>query len=604
MSFAVAAAQSTIPHGGWMHSMLFPTGSDSEIQEKLHTGTWNHRFVDQALNWEQKKAIESSLLRTHGILPYLISGPPGTGKTKTIIEIAVQMVRSSTALNHILLCAPSDPAADTLCQRLTPHLHPAEMLRLNGPCRTFAEVPGTLLPYCCVQGEAFGLPSLEVMMKFRVIVTTCRDSAMLARARLTNTDICAVQRRVRSLSAVLSPYERLSEVKLHWAGLLLDEAAQAMEPEALIPLTILAPPVENDHNSSAPVVVMAGDEHQLGPRTVLPDSVLKESLFARLFKRSVYADHPLARGKKGEAPPPLTKSLLPVLRPAFANLIRNYRSHPAILAVPSNLFYWDTLEPEANDTDRLTEWTGWQGRRWPVLFHDNQSLDDLEPPGMLQGTGGWYNSGEASVACGYAQSLVESGLVAQDEVCIMSPFRSQVRVLRETIRKTDYGALWDVNIGPTEAFQGLEKGVVILCVTRARRQFVVQDQKLGWGIIGMPNKMNVALTRAKYGLIVVGSRDLLMEDPNWKAFVRFCDRNGLVARSGPSNGQNEHGGAPVHEEMLTRQEKVLRGRESFRKLSEAPVLGPMHKDQAGEELSLPGPSDYGDADDDNYYGDH
>ncbi|CAN8103866.1 unnamed protein product [Discula destructiva] len=606
MSFAVADAHHTLSHGGWMNSMLFPANSDSEIQERLHTGVWTQRFFDKDLNWEQKKAVESALLRSHGTLPYLISGPPGTGKTKTIIETALQMVRSLTTLNHILLCAPSDPAADTLGLRLNSHLSPAEMLRLNRPCRSFAEVPDTLLPYCCVQGDAFGLPPLETLMKFRVIVTTCRDSAMLVRARLTNTDICAVKRSMRGLSASLAPYERLPEVKLHWAGLLLDEAAQAMESEALIPLTIVAPPIENDHNSSAPVVVMAGDEYQLGPRTVLPASGLKNSLFARLFKRSVYANHPLARGKKGEAPPPLTKALLPVLRPAFANLIRNYRSHPAILAVPSNLFYWDTLEPEAKDTGRLAGWKGWQGRRWPVLFHDNKSLDDLELPGVMQGAGGWYNNGEAIVACSYAQSLVQSGLVAQNEVCIMSPFRSQVRVLRETMRQQDYGAMWDVNVGPTEAFQGLEKGVVILCVTRARKRFVKQDQDLGWGIIGMPNKMNVALTRAKYGLIVVGDRDLLMDDPNWKAFVQFCERNGLVAKSdatkrengdgdGDGDGDGE-GGASVCEETLTRQEKILLDKESARQNSEAPVLGPLSKNQAGGEMSMPGPDDYNNGD--------
>lgn len=582
MSFALADAQQALAHGGWLNSMLFPTNADAEIQEKLHTGTWTQRFYDKDLNWEQKKAVESALQRTHGTLPFLISGPPGTGKTKTIIEIALQMVKSSTNHNHILLCAPSDPAADTLCARLTAQLGPAAMLRLNRPCRTFAEVPGSLLPYCCIQGDAFGLPPLETLVKFRVIVTTCRDSAMLARARLTNRDICAFQRGIRGFLAVITPYARLPEVKLHWAALLLDEAAQAMEPEALVPLTIVAPPAENDHNSSTPVVVMAGDEHQLGPRTVLPTSPLKASLFARLFKRAVYADHPLARGKKGEAPPPLTKALLPVLRPAFANLIRNYRSHPAILAVPSNIFYWDTLEPEAKHTDRLADWKGWQGRRWPVLFHNNQSLDDLELPGMMEGTGGWYNAGEAAVACGYAQSLVQSGLVTQSEVCIMSPFRSQVRVLRETMRQQEYGALWDVNIGPTEAFQGLERGVVILCVTRARQKFVQEDQKLGWGIIGMPNKMNVALTRAKYGLIVVGSRDLLRDDPNWQAFLQFCDRNGLVAQPKATNGANGHGGASLVKETVTRQEKIMLERERIREMSAAPIW------REGEEMTLPG----------------
>lgn len=439
MHYALPGAQQALSQGGWLNSMLFPTNQDCEIQESLHPGVFTQNFFDRDLNWEQKKAVESIWSRSHGTLPYLISGPPGTGKTKTIIEATLQLVKNSADCNHVLLCAPSDPAADTLCQRLIGHLNPSQMLRLNRPCRTFA-----------------------------------------------------------------------------------------------------------------------GDEHQLRPRISLVSSPLKESLFARIFRRPVYADHPLSRGKKGEAPPPLTQSLLPVFRPAFANLIRNYRSHPAILAVLSNLFYFDSLEPEARDPDRLASWEGWQGRGWPVLFHDNRGLDELELPGLMEGTGGWHNPEEADAACSYAQSLVGSGLVEQNEVCIMSPFKAQVRRLRNCMRQSEYGGLWDVNIGPTEAFQGLERGVVILCVTRARGRFVQEDKKLGWGIIGMPNKVNVALTRAKYGLIVVGNQELLVDDPNWRAFLDFCDRNGLVARPKAMNGTHGH-----DEARLTRLERWLVHKETM-----------------------------------------
>lgn len=604
MHYALPEVQQSLPYGGWMNSMLFPTNSDCEIQEKLHPGVFNQRFCNSNLNWEQKKAVESIWLRKHGTLPYLISGPPGTGKTLTLIEVVLQLVKNSTTLSHVLVCAPSDPAADTLCLRLKDHLLPIDMLRLNRPCRTFAEVPDSLLPYCCIQGEEFSLPPLGTLMRYRVVVTSCRDSSMLARARVTNKDLFAIQRSFQTVTMAISPHETLPEVNLHWTALLLDEAAQATEPEALVPLTVVAPPTEHYFSSPNPLVVMAGDEHQLGPRTSLPVSPLQESLFGRLFKRSVYAEHPLARGKKGEAPLPLTQALLPVLRPAFTNLIRNYRSHPAILAVPSKLFYWDTLEPEARDVDRLATWKGWQGRRWPVLFHNNPSLEDLELPSLMEGAGGWFNNGEAVVACDYARSLVHSGLVTQDEVCIMSPFKAQVRVLRSLARRPEHGAMWGVNIGPTEAFQGLERGVVILCVTRARKRYVVEDQKLGWGVIGMPNKMNVALTRAKYGLIVVGSRDLLREDPDWREFLEFCDRNGLVAASESLTDENGHSVAPVNEPKLARLEKILVERERFRKMSPRPVFGRLQRIQAGEELSMKDPYDYDDADYDYDFAQH
>jgi superfamily I DNA and/or RNA helicase len=139
----------------------------------------------------------------------------------------------------------------------------------------------------------------------------------------------------------------------------------------------------------------------------------------------------------------------------------------------------------------------------------------------------------------------------------MSPFKAQVQHLRKTIREQQYGSLWDVDIGPTEAFQGLERDVVILCTTRSKQRFINKDKRLDWGIIGMPNKMNVALTRAKFGLIVIGKREIMLQDPNWKAFLDFCERNGLVA------GKNDSGGRLHGREHfeLTRLEKVLLAKE-------------------------------------------
>jgi putative helicase MOV10L1/helicase MOV-10 len=538
------------------------------VQTKLNPGAFNLPFYDEKLNWEQQKAIESICSHNYGTLPFLISGPPGTGKTKTLVETALQLINNVGKVSHILLCAPSDPAADTLVQRLSAHFTPTELLRLNRPSRIFAEVSDVVLPFCYISQEVFHLPPFKHLMSYKIVVTTCRDASILMYSRMTNSDLYAAEYGLRSS---IHPFNAQSlQVELHWTALLIDEAAQAIEPEALIPLAVVAPPLESIKLAFTPLFVMAGDEHQLGPRTSLHSSPLKTSLFARLFARPVYADHPLARSKTGKAITPLSRAMLPILRPAFANLIRNYRSHPAILAVPSALFYADTLEPEATDTDRLASWSKWRGRRWPVLFHNNGSKDELEKDG-----GGWYNIGEAQIACWYAALLVQTGLVVQNEVCIMSPFKAQVRCLRKTIREQQHGSLWDVNIGPTEAFQGLERGVVILCTTRSKQRFIDKDKELDWGIIGMPNKMNVALTRAKFGLIVVGKREILLQDPNWKAFVDFCERNGLVAGKTDS-GWQLHDREHVE---LTRLEKVLLAKErDLDRLEDSRVLRGISQD--------------------------
>lgn len=538
-------AETSLRRQHWVKSMLAPVKENNELQMTLNPAFVNRPFFDNNLNWEQKKAVESISRQNYGTLPFLISGPPGTGKTKTLVETALQLVRNVNGVNSILIVAPSDPAADTLVQRLSHHLGQSELLRLNRLARTFNEVPDSVLRFCYIAQDTFCLPPMHQLMSYKVVVTTCRDAALLVYSRMTNADLYAAETGL--LSALHPEYSIPAKVKLHWTALLMDETAQALETEALIPLSVVAPPCEPIEFDFKPLVVMAGDEYQLGPRVSLRTSPLKISLFARLFARPVYANHPLARGESGQAPPTLNSRMLPIFRPAFTNLIRNYRSHPAILAVPSALFYKDTLEAEAADTNRFSSWSGWKKAGWPVLFHNNASKDDLEADG-----GGWYNKGEAIIACKYAASLVKTGLVAQKDICIMSPFKSQVACLRKTIREPQFGSLWEVDIGPLEAFQGLERDVVILCTTRSRQKFVEKDKELDWGIINQPTKMNVALTRAKYGLIVIGKMEILREDANWEYWLRFCMRNGLVAGDKWAVGV-------VGE--LTRMEKVLISRE-------------------------------------------
>ncbi|KAK0942949.1 hypothetical protein LTR29_005521 [Friedmanniomyces endolithicus] len=490
----------------WMTSMLFPDSSFGVMQTTLNKGTIDWEPHDSELNYEQIRAIDNVLNRAYGTLPYMISGPPGTGKTKTLVELAMQLI-SATPEAHLLVCAPSDPAADTITLRLRQHMTPKQLLRLNSPSRSFPEVPQSILPFCHVDDDMFSLPPFPQMMAYKIVVTSCRDAEILIRARLRNADLFNLEFGFQS---AMHPEKTTPYPSLHWTGLLMDEAAQAIEPEACLGMTVVAPPEECMAPEQAPpIFVMAGDQNQLGPRTASKGTALQTSLFERLLSRSVYSEHPLARSKlSGGVMRPLTQKMLPILRPPFANLIRNYRSHPAILATPSALFYNDTLEPEATKTDSLLSWPGWKGEKWPVLFATNTGLDEIEQDG-----GGWYNNTEARMACEYAQSFLAAGLV---------------NLLRKTARnKKNKIAMGDVSIGPLEAFQGLESRLVIFCTTRTRDRFLEQDAARGLGVINEPRRYNVAMTRAKEGLVVIGNPAVLAQDPCWTAFLSFCQRNGL-----------------------------------------------------------------------------
>lgn len=134
-------------------------------------------------------------------------------------------------------------------------------------------------------------------MQFRVVVCSCRDADILAQARCTNRDLGRWEKSVvDSLRGGLDANEGViqhgEKVRLHWSVLFLDEAAQGLEPEVAIPLSVVAPPEEASNDK--PIVVMAGDPRQLGPKTASKGS-LETSLLERLFSRPLYRTHPLSR---------------------------------------------------------------------------------------------------------------------------------------------------------------------------------------------------------------------------------------------------------------------------------------------------------------------
>lgn len=533
----------------WISSMLFP--NEGTIQSTLFKGTFDLEWYDMDLNYEQRKAVQAVIDGKYGTIPYLISGPPGTGKTKTIVETALQLLdKSCNVGSHLLICAPSDAAADTLLVRLSAHLPPKQLFRLNAWTRLDSEVPGEVRPYCFIDNNQLdSLPDFEIFMGFRIVVTSCRDANVLITAGLTNKALASVAAR---LVAPIAPSALDMSKLIHWTALLIDEAAQATEPEVLIPISAVAPPFEgklSTVSSFRPQLVMAGDEFQLGPNLVstvmepgqYETAGLEKSLFQRVFERPLYAAHPLSRAHGLR---PLTQSMLPIVRPPFTNLIRNYRSHPSILSTSSSLFYSDTLIPERPETSpAILSWQQWpkQNDPWPVMFRQHKGADNVED--ILEvSSGSLINHAEAQIVLDLVIDLLKhvnnSNIdhLRGEDIIVMSPFRAQVNHLRQLFREHGY---YDIRIGPLEAFQGLESRVVFMCTTRTRlgvrpqpvTKFVDEDKMRNAGVIDQPKRFNVAMTRAMEGLVVIGDSSALTitRDPCWLSFLRFCDRNGLVS---------------------------------------------------------------------------
>ncbi|KAF9460457.1 P-loop containing nucleoside triphosphate hydrolase protein [Collybia nuda] len=505
---------------------LFPETVDLDSYVSVYSvdrSFQDEDWIDKGLNLEQQFTASSIALHQSPV-PYLISGPPGTGKTRTVTETVLQILRLQPEA-CILLCAPSNSATDTLVLRLRRFLQPNEMLRLNDQNRTFAEVPIKITQYCYIENNKFALPPWKTLMKYRVVVCSCLDAGILVAAHCTNTSLMRLEEEV--VSSLHFRRKDKSRICPHWTHLLVDEAAQGSEPELLIPVSVvcaqLNAPVDASYVPSVfiPQLVLCGDSQQLGP-IVTSDAArageLDISLLERLFDRPLYRNHPHARQKTGKIG----------LRPGiykfkpFSNLVKNYRSHPAILMPPSAIFYDDSLEPHANNG--VIAWSGLPDRHLPLVFIGHQNSE-----ASVDERATWFNIGEIDRVVATIKSLLSEGEssappLRPSHIGVMAPWREQVWKLRSRLREE---GLSTVDVGTVEDYQGRESRVIIISCVRSNERFLKEDLAKGSGIVHEKKRMNVAITRARELLIVIGNGSVLRHDTYWKAFLQFTLRNKL-----------------------------------------------------------------------------
>ncbi|XP_057598035.1 RNA helicase Mov10l1 isoform X2 [Hippopotamus amphibius kiboko] len=367
-------------------------------------------FFNPLLNENQKLAVRRILSGDCRPIPYVLFGPPGTGKTVTIIEAVLQ---ASHALpdSRILVCAPSNSAADLVCLRLheSQALRPGTMVRVNATCRFEETITEAIRPYCR-DGEDVWKAS-----RFRVVITTCSSAGLFYQIGL----------RVG-----------------HFTHVFVDEAGQASEPECLIPLGLVS--------DVSGQIVLAGDPMQLGP--VIKSRLamaygLHVSMLERLMSRPAYLRDEDAFGAWGAYNPLLV-----------TKLVKNYRSHSALLALPSRLFYHQELEVCA-DPRVVTSLLGWEKlprKGFPLVFHGVRGSEAREGRSPS-----WFNPAEAVQAMRYCCLLARSASsqVSTADIGVITPYRKQVEKIKILLRNVD---LMAVKVGSVEEFQGQEYLVIII----------------------------------------------------------------------------------------------------------------------------------------------
>ena len=440
------------------------------------------------LNESQQAAVQFCLQANDAAI---VHGPPGTGKTTTVIELIIQAVARG---DRVLACAPSNTAVDNLLERLV--AAGQRVVRLGHPAR----VTETLRQHT-LDGLVEDSDEMAIIRSMRREAEEIfRKLDRYTRARPDRGERAAQKREAKQLKSdarllekqtihnlleradVICATTTLNEDLLgdRWFDLcVIDEACQSTEPGCWIPL------------SRCDKFILAGDHQQLPP-TVLSQEAARAGFDVSLLERMVriFGDD-------------ITR-LLSV----------QYRMHEQIMSFSSDHFYDGELVAHESVAGHLlsdlefvepTEFS-----QTTMTFIDTAGAnwdEELEPEGLSK-----RNPQEAELLLQKAEQLIKAG-VKPTEIAIIAPYAAQVRLLR---RNSSYKA---IEIDTVDGFQGREKECVLISTVRSNPEGEI-------GFLGDARRMNVAITRARRKLIVIGDSATLGVSPFFKSLLDYFEKVG------------------------------------------------------------------------------
>lgn len=497
-----------------------------------------------SLNKSQMEAIDAGLLRKAFVL---IQGPPGTGKTQTILALLSAILHATPTRVHtmaglhetkrgselpiqekynhwaraspwwtgnnprdknmpkdgddgffptsgndfkpeviassrkyhvrVLVCAPSNSALDEIVLRLLKTGVHDENVRSYNPkiVRIGLKAHHSVQSVCMdnlvkqKQGE-----SASDKQKHR----TAGGDIDSIRAAILEESVIVFSTLSFSGSALFSKLNHGFDV------VIIDEAAQAVEPATLVPLV-----------NGCKQVFLVGDPVQL-PATVISPTAGKFGYGTSLFERFQRAGYPV-------------------------NMLKmQYRMHPEIRSFPSSEFYAEALQ-DADDLERRTT------RDWhqyhcfgPFCFFDVHEGKESQP----SGSGSWVNVDEVEFVLLLYHKLVTMypELRSSSQFAIISPYRHQVKLFQDRFRDA-FGqeSKKFVDIQTVDGFQGREKDVAIFSCVRSN-----DDRRIGF--VSDARRMNVGITRAKSAVLVVGSASTLRNDEHWNNLVESAEKRNVL----------------------------------------------------------------------------
>ena len=439
------------------------------------------------LNETQERAV-NEVLRAKDVA--IVHGPPGTGKTTTLVEaINETLMRES----QVLVCAQSNMAVDWICEKLVDR--GINVLRIGNPTRVNDKMLGFTYER---RFEAHpDYPQLWAIRKamrelrrrkkgrddnFHQKLERLKSRATELEIRI-NADLFGEARVIAS--TLVGSANRLLEGQ-KFGTLFIDEAAQALEAACWIPMRRVSR------------VILAGDHCQLPP-TVKSIAALKGGLGKTLMERIVENK-------------PECVTLLGV----------QYRMNEEIMKFSSDWFYGGKVKtaPEIRQRKSILNFDR------PILWIDTGQMEvgPDEPSNKEQFVGesfGRVNKGEAELTLRHLQDYFtkigkERILEEQIDVGVISPYRAQVQYLRKLVKQRAFFKPYRrlITVNTVDGFQGQERDIILISMVRAN-----ENGKIGF--LRDLRRMNVAITRARMKLIILGDVATLTRHPFYKKLWEY-----------------------------------------------------------------------------------
>lgn len=431
-------------------------------------------------------------------------------------------INVSKKKRRVLVCAPSNTAVDELVYRLQTQgvldsdgnhrsdLNVVRVGHIGGSKRTDDSILGfqrksAKVVYNTNISNVVERTSLDLLVEEkRKLLISSNEKTMsnldIRKGILDAADVVCCTLSGAGSQALIEVILRITNFKFD--SVIIDEAAQASEPLSLIPFKF-----------DPSIVVMVGDPAQL-PSVVFSKSAKELNYEQSLFQRLQLGGHPIIM------------------------LETQYRMHKEICAYPSKRFYGDklvTADCVINSNSHVQLYHSHpSGMFRPFVFHDCCKSSE-----RFEGTS-ISNLEEALYIVELYQELAHLYPDYAHNIGIIAPYSAQRKILKAMFQEKCFHSKADIEISTVDGFQGREKDIIIFSCVRASSKSrnntdtssnSTQQPFSGIGFLRERQRLNVALTRAKYAVWIVGHGDTLNNDSEWRQLIKYCTDNNCLYKS-------------------------------------------------------------------------